>query len=101
MAIPCSCCTSNLRASAAGIEFATNTADAYWLDERLGSVKVLVLGCYAGEARADWFARVETVVTLREEMAPRECPAICGGVLGGDWRRGRGSGGGASGDGRV
>lgn len=61
-----------LRASAAGIEFATNLADGYWLDERLGSVKVLVLGCYAGAAPADWFARVESVVTLREEMPPRD-----------------------------
>lgn len=62
----------DLRASAAGIEFATNLADPYWLDERLGSVKVLLLGRYAGEEPADWFARVESVVTLREEMAPRD-----------------------------
>ncbi len=48
----------DLRSSAAGIEFATNLADGYWLDERLGSVKVLLLGCYAGEEPADWFARV-------------------------------------------
>lgn len=62
----------DLRSSAAGIEFATNLADGYWLDERLGSVKVLLLGCYAGEEPADWFARVGSVVTLREGMAARE-----------------------------
>jgi hypothetical protein len=62
----------DLRSSALGIEFATNLADGYWLRERLGAVKVLVLGCYAGEQAADWFAGIGCVVTLREEMPPCE-----------------------------
>ncbi len=61
-----------LRAAAGGIEFATNLADAYWLDERLEGVKVLVLARYAGEDAADWFSPVECVVTLREEMPPHD-----------------------------